>query len=525
MGCHYEVRLPRYGRDLVYDRYSTEALIPSVGLDGNGKGEVFRMNLELGRFMKSYEIDVGGDDELTGGGLQGGIGVGSVNTAAIAENTHNLLAFGTSIGTVEFWDPRSKSRVALIGGHEGEVTALDFSPSGLSIVTGSSSGMMQIFDMRRPVPMLKKDQGYGFPVQKLIHMTTVSQEKKILSADKRIIKVWDELTGDPWTSVEPVVDINDVAWCKDTGMVMTANEGQQQHAFFIPQLGPAPRWCSFLDNMVEEMAEEVHTETYDNYKFLTLPELKELSLSHLVGKTNLLRPYMHGYFVASKLYEQARLIANPYIFEEERTKRIKEKVEKERASRIRGTKKVTVNQRLVDKLLKKQENRDEVDTKVGVLGDSRFSKMFEDKAFAVDETTGEFRALNPSTQIDFHQPTGPNAPKRYQGKDSDDDSSDDDMGEDKIVAPPKKDQDEVTMRVSSASNQGRTVRDTALGARQQKHGRVNKARGDVVGERQVSFVPASKKKKQQEQEEASAPPPRKRYGDRRSASSNTFRRM
>ncbi|KAF7545447.1 hypothetical protein G7Z17_g9165 [Cylindrodendrum hubeiense] len=523
-GCHYEVRLPRYGRDLVYDRQSTEALIPAVGLDGDGKGEVFRMNLELGRFMKSYQVSVGGDDETTGGGLQGGIGVGSVNTVAVAENTHNLLAFGTSIGTVEFWDPRSKSRVALLGGHDGEVTALDFSPTGLSLITGSSTGMMQIFDMRRPVPLMKKDQGYGFAIKKLIHMTTVSQEKKILSADKRIIKVWDESTGDPWTSVEPVVDINDVAWCKDTGMVLTANEGKQQHAFFIPQLGPAPKWCSFLDNMVEEMAEEVHTETYDNYKFLTLPELKQLTLSHLIGKTNLLRPYMHGYFVASKLYEQARLIANPYVWEEERTKRIKEKVEKERSSRIRGTKKVKVNQRLVDKLLKKQENREEVNTKVGVLGDDRFSKLFEDAAYNVDETTGEFRALNPSTLVD-QQSVDPKAPTRYQGKDSDDDSSADGMSEDEM-APAKKVKDDVLMRVSSTSNGGRALKDTALGSRQQKSGRTNKAHGEVVGERQVTFLPESRKKQRQEEEEEAPPPPRdKRNGSRRSASSNTFRKM
>src|SRR5262249_43391429 len=211
-------------------------------------------------------------------------------------------------------------------------------------------------------------------------------EPKMLSADKRILKIWDEQDGKPWTSVEPTVDINCVAWYKNSGMFLTANEGKQQHAFFIPQLGPAPKWCSFLDNMVEEMAEETRTETYDNYKFLTLPELKQLSLAHLIGKTNLLRPYMHGYFVASKLYEQARLIANPYVWEEERMKRVKDKVEKERSSRIRGNKKVKVNQRLVDKLLKKQENREKVDTNVGVLGDERFGKLFEDEEFAVDET-------------------------------------------------------------------------------------------------------------------------------------------
>ncbi|ODA75850.1 hypothetical protein RJ55_08491 [Drechmeria coniospora] len=516
MGLHYEVRIPRYGRDLVYDRHTAEALVPAVGLDADGKGEVFRMNLELGRFMKSYQVDVGGDDE-NGGGLQGGIGVGSVNVAKIAEDTHNLLAFGTSIGTVEFWDPRSKSRVALLAGHDGEVTALDFAPSGLSLATGSSTGMIQLFDLRRPVPLLKKDHGYGFAVKKLIHMTTSSQEKKVMSADKRIIKIWDELSGDPWTSVEPAVDINDVAWCKNTGMLLTANEGKQQHAFFVPQLGPAPRWCAFLDSMVEEMAEEVHTETYDNYKFLTLPELKQLSLAHLVGKSNLLRPYMHGYFVASKLYEQAKLIANPYAWEEERMKRVKEKVEKERVSRIRGNKKVKVNQKLVDKLLKRQENRGQVDTKAGLLGDERFNQLFEDEEFKVDETSREFQLLNPSTVVDPDAAPVP-AAVRYQAKDSDDDSSDDEP------APIRKPGDEVVMRVRSSQTDGARVRDTALGTREHRKGRENRQRSDVVGERHVSFVPQSRKKKEEEEEEAPAPPRRNTAG-RRSASSNTFRKM
>lgn len=508
MGCHYEVRLPRYGRDLVYDRHATEALVPAVGIDSDRKGEVFRMNLELGRFMRSYQVEVGGDDD-TGGGLQGGIGVGSVNTAAIAEESHNLLAFGTSIGTVEFWDSRSKSRVALLAGHDGEVTSLDFSSNGLSLATGSSTGIVQLFDMRRPIPLLKKDHGYGFPVRKLIHMTTVSQEKKILSSDKRIIKIWDEMNGDPWTSMEPVVDINDVAWCPNSGMVLTANEGRQQHAFFIPQLGPAPKWCSFLDNMVEEMAEEVRTETYDNYKFLTLPELKQLSLGHLVGKTNLLRPYMHGYFVASKLYEQARLIANPYVWEEERAKRVKEKVQKERASRIRGTKKVKVNQQLVDKILKKQENRDMVDTQAGLLGDDRFRKMFEDEDFNVDENSKEFRALNPSTFVE-PQHTDSNAPTRYQAKDSEDESSD-------------SDDDGVKMRVSSTQNSGKRATDTALGSRLPTQGRERNQRVEVVGERQITFHPAAKRKNNQPAE--TAPAPRKSTKGRRSASHNTFRKM
>jgi ribosome biogenesis protein ENP2 len=524
-GCHYETRIPRYGRDLVYDHHSAEALIPAVGLDADGNGEVFRLNLEVGRFMKSYHIDIGADDGEERG-LQGSIGVGAVLVGALAENTHNLAAFGTSIGTIEFWDPRSKNRVSIIGGQEGEITALDFNPSGLSLATGTSNGLIKLFDLRSPVPLLQKDQGLGFPVKKLMHLTTASQEKKILSADKRVVKLWDEHDGTPWTSVEPLVDINDVAWCKNTGMLLSANEGKQQHAWFIPELGPAPKWAAFLDNMVDEMAEEVRTETYENYKFLTKPELKSLSLEHLVGKTSLLRPYMHGYFVASKLYDHARLIANPYAWEEERTKRIKEKIDKERESRIRGNKKVKVNQRLADKLLARQERRTQPDLKAGLLGDERFAKIFEDEDFVVDENSREFKLLNPSTQVD--PATGTSKPvvdARSSDEEGDSDVSMNSDDDDEEEAPPKKSRDQVEMRVSSSNRGVRNMKDTALGSRTQKSSRVTKSRGaDVVGERSVTFVPESRK--QRATEDAPKPEPRpKRMDARRSASTNTFRKM
>ncbi|KAG9246924.1 WD repeat-containing protein-like protein [Calycina marina] len=511
-GCHYETRLPRYGRDLIYDRRSAEALVPSTGVNADGSGEVYRLNLEIGRFMKPYQINVGVDDLVGGGGLQGGINAGSVNTAAIAEESHNLLAFGTSIGTVEFWDPRSKTRAGVLAGQEGEITALDFDRSGLSLVTGSSEGIVQIFDLRRPVPILRKDQGYGYPIKTLIHMTTSSQEKKILSADKRIIKLWDESNGQAWTSVEPAVDLNSVAWCKNSGMLLTANEGKQQHAFFIPQLGPAPKWCSFLDNMVEEMAEEAPMETYDNYKFLTLPELKQLNMGHLVGTTSLLRPYMHGYFVATKLYEEARLISNPYIFEDERAKRIKEKVEKERASRIRGGKKVKVNQNLVDKMLKKQERREKVDEERGVLGDDRFTKLFEDEEFAIDEKSREFQAINPSTKVGATAALPRAVDSGAEGSDSDE--------EEQIRPEPTPE-----MRISSSSykKSGHQRQDKALGTRVQGAGRVNKHGGDVVGEKQSVFVPSGGKKDKADQSE---PAKKARRDDgRRSASNNFFRKL
>ena len=173
---------PRYGRDLKYNKSSAEALIPAVGVNENGYGEVFRLNLEVGRFLRAYEVDVGGDDLTSSGAgaLQGGIGTGSVNTAAIAEESHNLLAFGSSTGGLEFWDARSRDRVGLLPSPvrpdaldgKQEITALEFDRTGLGLATGSSTGLIHLYDLRSPNPVLKKDQGYGYPIQDIVHLSS-----------------------------------------------------------------------------------------------------------------------------------------------------------------------------------------------------------------------------------------------------------------------------------------------------------------------------------------------------------------
>ncbi len=502
--------------------------MPAVGLNSDGSGEVFRLNLELGRFMRPYEVGVGGgggndnDDTAAAvgtGALQGSVGVGSVNRAAVAEQSHNLLAFGTSLGTVEFWDARSRSRVGVLSvprtpplpspadgadaqPERDEITALAFHMSGLTLATGTAAGLVYLYDLRSPTPLLKKDQGYGYPIHTVTFLTPSTEsarahapEPKVLSADKKIVKLWDARDGRAWTSVEPDVDLHAVEWCRDTGLLLTANEGRPQHSFFIPQLGPAPHWCRFLDSLVEEMADDPHDplafrstaataaavgEVYEGYKFVTPAQLRALNLEHLIGRSGLLRPYMHGYFVAQQLYDEARLIADPFIWEQERMKRVQAKIEKERESRIRGgggkvkstAVNVKVNRQLAEKIVAREEKKrqqqqqakskraaDESDTdedaeehraetkvdggdgddkdndrRPKLLKDTRFAALFQDEDFIVDEQSREFQLINPSTKI----PKGRTAAEieeeemadRRQYSDSEDDEVDDDDNDD-----------------------------------------------------------------------------------------------
>ena len=573
------------------DKRSAEVLVPAVGVHENGRGEVYRLNMELGRFMRSFEVDVGGEDSTSfgAGSIQGSVGIGSVNTAAIAEESHNLYAFGTSLGTVEFWDPRTRKRAGILqapwqnDAFEGkqEITSLKFHSSGLTFAAGSSMGLTHLYDLRSPLPYLKRDQGYGFPIQDIIFLTpssesrNTSNEPKILTSDKRIIKIWDPRNGESWTSVEPAVDLHSVVWCKDSGMLLTANEGRQQHSFFIPQLGAAPRWCAFLDNLVEEMAEDPNDpnaftkqkagEVYDNYKFLTVSQLDDLNLAHLIGTTSLLRPYMHGYFVAQRLYEEAKMIADPYIWEEQRAKKIKEKIDHERESRIRGKKKasVQVNRKLAEKLMDREELKERRQAqrvlekggdalqpavepaaelkKEGLLNDPRFTKLFQDQEFAIDETSEAFRLLNPSTKVDRPKPKekGLTAVEQEMADEvpKSDDSDSESQGEE-YRSKPKPDMDSQRfstyayqkgsrkdqnpqMKVTS-SVRSRSDKNKSFGSRSEKITKRDRPQyRSVVGERELTFAPDRKNKQRPE----ASPAARRDDKARRSASGNVFRKM
>ncbi|EWC46915.1 hypothetical protein DRE_03927 [Drechslerella stenobrocha 248] len=583
MGMHHRLRIPRYGRDLVYCRRTAEVLVPAEGR------EIYRVNLERGGFMKPFEASEDVGEVLTG----------------VQSDAHGLLAFGTDQGTTEMWDPRVGSRVATVErAAMDSITALAFDPSGLQLATGTSEGLIRLYDLRSPVPLLTKDQGYSYPIKNLIYLPAIHSESetKLLSADKRIIKIWSPSDGSPWTSIEPTVDINDVAHVKGSGMLFTANEGPDMHTFFIPELGPAPKWCSFLDNVTEEMEEsvlsgvggEVTATTYDNYKFLTKPQLEQLSLSHLVG-SSVLRPYMHGYFVKQELYEQARLIANPWGWEEQRKRMIQERIEKEREGRIRSsgkkvTSKLKVNQKLAERLAKLEERldkraarkaekekekekeagaEDEDDTegeggaeaedeavaqkdgekKGDIMNDPRFKDLWTNPDFQVDETSFQYQLRNPSSARPAANNSNGDSRKRLTAVEEEEAessvaSSDEETSESEAETRPKKQATEKkapVMRVSTASyrsqnhnrnEEGPGRKDQSFGSRvaagekQRRRERPLSKNTSVYGDMEFTYKvekkgnPAAKFDAPAANGANSA-----RRKDRRSASGNAFRRM
>lgn len=199
-GFHYRTRLPRAGRAIAYHYPSCDALVGASG------SEVYRLNLDQGRFLNPLTLASDGEEVV-------GVNVVDVNPA------HQLLAFGIEDnGTVQFWDPRSRSRVGILRLPQGQlavsgslapllpgvddagtsrglsVTAICSRTDGLSYAIGTSTGHTLLYDIRSSRHFAIKDLGYGLPVKNISWIeggSRMAGDGLILSADKKVIKIWD----------------------------------------------------------------------------------------------------------------------------------------------------------------------------------------------------------------------------------------------------------------------------------------------------------------------------------------------
>ena len=69
-----------------------------------------------------------------------------------------------------------------------EVTALQYK-NALNLAVGTSSGQILLFDLRSPRPYYVKDHYYDSPIQSVLFHKL---DGLVLSADKKIVKIWHE---------------------------------------------------------------------------------------------------------------------------------------------------------------------------------------------------------------------------------------------------------------------------------------------------------------------------------------------
>uniref|UniRef100_A0A7S1MBJ9 NUC153 domain-containing protein n=1 Tax=Neobodo designis TaxID=312471 RepID=A0A7S1MBJ9_NEODS len=305
------LRVPHTQRCMEYNPYAAELLSGGTG------HEIFRINLDQGRFMESFKT--ASDD--------------GVNAVELFRG-HGLVLAGCENGTVEAFDPRQEKpagtlTVEGVGGVEAgsSIRALCTDRSGLLFAAGSSTGQVALYDVRMNAPLLVKDHMTSLPIVKVaMYSGRQGEHTHVLSADTQALRIWDKTSGKNFTTIDAPATIHDFVVmraqhnlaepyeCADSGVIALACDTPKLQVHFVPSLGAAPRWAGFLDALTEEMEESAATVVYDDYKFITKAEADTLGLSASEVSDGRVRPAMHGVYVENRLYRELQAVANPRAY-------------------------------------------------------------------------------------------------------------------------------------------------------------------------------------------------------------------
>nr|UXY87207.1 nucleolar protein 10 [Cryptomonas sp.]UXY87525.1 nucleolar protein 10 [Cryptomonas sp.] len=225
-GYYYQIKIPKHSSSLLFDNRCKILYIPSID------GEVFRFNLELGKFVSSIKSNSK-----------------YINTSSANNIFNNLLSLGNSKGIIEIWDSRVVHKpISTIDGllylkkkENNIITCLNFcKATNYKFYAGFSSGEVVIYDLRNLTPIISKNMGNELPIK------TIDKNKEnnlILSADQKIIKIWDEISGKTLERIKTKKQINDVCLLKNTGFACISTKSPFVDSIYIPLLGPVPNWC------------------------------------------------------------------------------------------------------------------------------------------------------------------------------------------------------------------------------------------------------------------------------------------
>jgi len=379
-GKHHSLRIPKFGRSVAYDDATCNLYV------GASSHEIYVIDLEQGQ----YQAPLVSSLEF-------------VNQVALNPKLPLLGCAGSS-GTVEFWDVRMPKAVSSIqtvyaddDDFENDAHCLAWSESGMHLAVGTTSGISRLFDIRSSKALAERNHRNGLCIKRISFLKTQAGKQLIASMDDKAIKLWkaDE-TAELVTTVECESKMNDFAFFDNSGLLVIAADQPRLGAYFIPHLGVAPKWCSYIDTMTEELEENPNKQIYDDYQFVSRETLEQLSADDLIG-TKFLKPYMHGYFMEVKMFQKLKRASEPFAYEEYRKKKISEKVESRRKMRVTPKPKVLANANLHQKLhtelndgtdpLASQKGKKAADKASALLADVRFQQLFSNPDFEIENAT------------------------------------------------------------------------------------------------------------------------------------------
>lgn len=224
-GVHFKTKIDANGNDLLFNKKNNLAYVTS------NKEKVFRLDLDEGKFL--FPLNNNNFGENTCSGI----------------NSHgDIIAFGSSLGCVNFWDPRVTSKNMfqikcfkfLEDRQTRKITSIRFNDTKpFECFVGFSNGEIILFDIRCFSPLIGKKMDHKFPVN-CIRMD--QNGDNILTSNSKQVKIWSKINGKTISTIESNYDINHVCKIRNSGFIFLACQKPSIEGKYIPKLGLAPSW-------------------------------------------------------------------------------------------------------------------------------------------------------------------------------------------------------------------------------------------------------------------------------------------
>lgn len=281
-GKHFKTRVPKMPRCMYFERFSGDLLV------GASSDEVYRLNLNEGRFQPSFKMQSTGISSM------------------IFNPALNLLLAGGELGNINLVDYRLQKNIANVVLNDGEnLTCLKQSENPFEFWAGSEEGLVRLYDLRTSRFVNERRHPNLLPIKSI---ELIPRLNLVATSDPKSIRITEqsgssELIG----SFEQKSPINSVKIYKESGLVLFANDAPKIGALFVPALGSAPRFCQFLENITEEFEEKVNTNLFEDQKFVTYEELMALNGKSLLG-TRKVTAHLNGFMISEKTYDGLRQV-------------------------------------------------------------------------------------------------------------------------------------------------------------------------------------------------------------------------
>ncbi|KAM0673719.1 Small ribosomal subunit biogenesis [Gurleya vavrai] len=212
-GLHHTIKIPLYGRDLLYNKIRAELLVLS-------EDEIFRVNLEEGRFMKSV---------LSGGN--------SFDQSFV----HNLILVGNENG-FSFYDLRNRNKVK--ENESKRINAVRFKNNDGMIFCVAGDNFIKEFDIRMENEKYKIDIENAKKIKYNDNFMCAMTDKKLnIYNENNLIS---QLDGKNLNAFE-----------FEKGLFFVASEDFNIKTYFDSEIGNAPSWCSFIDDLNTDLEDYI----------------------------------------------------------------------------------------------------------------------------------------------------------------------------------------------------------------------------------------------------------------------------